>query len=88
MLTHSAFALEEGIAYSRQQFVETKGTAPYFVNATVPIIARYVLIAPLFGAVAQKLPRHTLLVTLDILRAYVVAILPFVTEAWQGPHSG
>jgi len=47
------------------------------VNATVPIVARYVLIAPLFGAVTQKLPRRTLLVTLDILRACVVAIPPF-----------
>ena len=43
----------------------------------------YVLIAPLFGAVAQKLPRRSLLVTLDILRACVVAVLPFVTEVWQ-----
>ena len=37
----------------------------------------YALIAPLLGAVAQKLPRRTLLVTLDILRACVVAIPPF-----------
>lgn len=43
----------------------------------------YVLIAPLFGAVAQKLPRRSLLVTLDMLRACVVAVLPFVTEIWQ-----
>ncbi|HEA53157.1 MAG TPA: MFS transporter [Marinobacter antarcticus] len=43
----------------------------------------YVVIAPLFGAVAQKLPRRSLLVTLDILRACVVAVLPFVTEVWQ-----
>ena len=34
----------------------------------------YALIAPLFGAVAQKLPRRTLLVTLDILRACRVAL--------------
>ncbi len=43
----------------------------------------YVVIAPLFGAIAQKLPRRSLLVTLDILRACVVAVLPFVTEVWQ-----
>jgi len=43
----------------------------------------YVVVAPLFGAIAQKLPRRSLLVTLDILRACVVAVLPFVTEVWQ-----
>lgn len=43
----------------------------------------YVLIAPLFGAIAQKLPRRSLLVTLDILRACVVVALPFITEIWQ-----
>jgi MFS family permease len=43
----------------------------------------YVVVAPLFGAIAQKLPRRSLLVTLDILRACVVAVMPFVTEVWQ-----
>jgi MFS family permease len=43
----------------------------------------YVIVAPLFGAIAQKLPRRSLLVTLDILRACVVAVMPFVTEVWQ-----
>lgn len=43
----------------------------------------YVGIAPLAGAYASRLPRRTLLVGLDLLRASVVCALPFVTEIWQ-----
>ncbi len=43
----------------------------------------YVGIAPLVGAYATRLPRRCLLVSLDLLRAAVVCMLPFVTEIWQ-----
>jgi len=43
----------------------------------------YVGIAPLVGAYASRLPRRTLLVSLDLLRTSVVCALPFVTEVWQ-----
>ncbi|WP_280550378.1 MFS transporter [Halomonas sp. 11-S5] len=43
----------------------------------------YVGIAPVAGAYASRLPRRTLLVTLDVLRCAVVVSLPFVTEVWQ-----
>ena len=43
----------------------------------------YVGIAPVVGAYATRLPRRALLVTLDLLRASVVMLLPFVTEIWQ-----
>lgn len=43
----------------------------------------YVGIAPLVGAYASWLPRRALLVTLDLLRASVVLLLPFVTAVWQ-----
>ncbi|WP_227370725.1 MFS transporter [Halomonas sp. M20] len=43
----------------------------------------YVGIAPLVGAYAARLPRRWLLVSLDLLRAAVVCMLPFVTEIWQ-----
>ena len=43
----------------------------------------YVGIAPLVGAYASRLPRRTLLVSLDLLRAAVVCALPFVTDVWQ-----
>lgn len=43
----------------------------------------YVGIAPVVGAYASRLPRRTLLVTLDLLRGVVVVSLPFVTAVWQ-----
>jgi MFS family permease len=43
----------------------------------------YVGIAPIAGAFVHRLPRRTLLVALDLLRAGVALCLPFVTEIWQ-----
>lgn len=43
----------------------------------------YVCVAPFASALAAHIPRKTLLVSLDIVRAGVAAALPFVTEAWQ-----
>ena len=43
----------------------------------------YVLIAPVIGAFANRLPRRAFLVSMDLVRAGVAASLPFVTEAWQ-----
>jgi MFS family permease len=43
----------------------------------------YVGIAPVVGGLAHRLPRKALLISLDLMRAGVVACLPFVTEVWQ-----
>ena len=43
----------------------------------------YIGVAPFASALAAHLPRKTLLVSLDIVRAGVAASLPFVGEAWQ-----
>ncbi|MFE9629752.1 MFS transporter [Streptomyces sp. NPDC006463] len=43
----------------------------------------YVAIAPLAGAVADRIPRRTLMVATDLTRAAVAAALPFVTEIWE-----
>lgn len=43
----------------------------------------YVTLAPIAAAVAERLPRRVFLVTLDLIRAGVIAFLPFVTEVWQ-----
>lgn len=43
----------------------------------------YVGVAPIAAAFASRLPRRSLLVALDLLRAAVVAALPFVTAVWQ-----
>lgn len=43
----------------------------------------YVGVAPFASALASALPRKTLLISLDVVRAAVAAAMPFVTEAWQ-----
>ena len=43
----------------------------------------YVLVAPVVGGLAHRLPRRGLLIGLDLARAGLVACLPFVTEIWQ-----
>ncbi len=43
----------------------------------------YVGVAPLAGGLASRLPRRTLLVALDLVRALVALALPFVDQVWQ-----
>ncbi|MBU1345344.1 MAG: MFS transporter, partial [Alphaproteobacteria bacterium] len=43
----------------------------------------YIGVAPFASALAARLPRKTLLVSLDVVRAGVAVSLPFVGEAWQ-----
>ncbi|MEU0439365.1 MFS transporter [Streptomyces sp. NPDC006186] len=43
----------------------------------------YVTIAPAAGAVAARLPRRTLMVAADLIRAGAALVLPFVDQVWQ-----
>lgn len=43
----------------------------------------YVLVAPLAGAYANRVPRRALLVALDLVRLAVVLVLPWVSQIWQ-----
>lgn len=43
----------------------------------------YVTVAPLAAAVASRLPRKAVLVSLDLVRAAVALALPWVGEIWQ-----
>ncbi|MFC0387705.1 MFS transporter [Muricoccus vinaceus] len=43
----------------------------------------YVTVAPIASAFAERLPRRTMLVTLDLVRAAVALLLPFVSEIWH-----
>lgn len=43
----------------------------------------YVGVAPVAAAFAEHLPRRAMLVSLDLVRAAVAVLLPFVTEVWQ-----
>ena len=43
----------------------------------------YVTLSPLAQAFAERVPRRSLLVALDLIRAGVALALPFVSEVWQ-----
>jgi MFS family permease len=43
----------------------------------------YIGIAPVVGAYADRLPRKSLLVAMDVVRAGVALVLPFVDAVWQ-----
>lgn len=43
----------------------------------------YVGVSPLFGMLAQRVDRRRLLVSLDLVRAALIACMPFVTDIWQ-----
>lgn len=43
----------------------------------------YVGVAPVAAAFAERWPRRTMLVTLDLVRAGVALMLPFVSQIWQ-----
>lgn len=43
----------------------------------------YIGVGPIANAFADRLPRRPLLVTLDLIRAGIALLLPFVTEVWQ-----
>lgn len=43
----------------------------------------YVAVAPVISALADRVPRRTLLVSADAVRAGVAVLLPFVGQTWQ-----
>ncbi len=43
----------------------------------------YVAVPPVAAAFAERLPRRAMLVSLDLVRAAVAVLLPFVSEVWQ-----
>ena len=43
----------------------------------------YVGVSPVVGGLADRLPRRAFLVSMDIVRAGIALLLPFVTEVWQ-----
>src|SRR3954468_6677361 len=43
----------------------------------------YVTVAPVVGGFADGLPRRAFLVAMDLVRAAIALLLPFVTQVWQ-----
>ena len=52
-------------------------------NAFAIKMLAYVGVAPVAAAFAERLPRRAMLVSLDVVRAGIAVLLPFVTEVWQ-----
>lgn len=46
-------------------------------------MAAYIGVAPMVGAFADRLPRRAFLVAMDLIRASVALVLPFVDQVWQ-----
>src|SRR5215207_9011419 len=43
----------------------------------------YVIVAPVVGGFADRLPRRAFLVAMDLIRAGIAILLPFVDQVWQ-----
>jgi H+ antiporter protein len=43
----------------------------------------YVGVSPVVGGLAGRLPRRAFLISMDLIRAAIALLLPFVTEVWQ-----
>jgi len=43
----------------------------------------YVVFAPIVGGLAHRFPRKPFLIAMDVVRAGIVLMMPFVTEVWQ-----
>src|SRR4051794_34249656 len=43
----------------------------------------YVLVAPIVGGLANRLPRRAFLVSMDLTRAAVAIALPFIDRVWE-----
>lgn len=54
-----------------------------FGTALAIKMTAYIGAAPIAAAFAERLPRRAMLVALDLVRAAVALLLPFVTEIWQ-----
>lgn len=72
------------VALSLLAFDLAGGQAGQVLGTAMAIkMVAYVLIAPLASALAERLSRRVLLVSLDLVRAATALALPFVTEVWE-----
>lgn len=46
-------------------------------------MAAYVAVAPVVGAIADRVPRRMIMLIANLVRGGVVAMLPWITEVWQ-----
>ena len=72
------------IALGLLAFDLTGGNAAMVLGLVFAIkMLAYVVLAPIAGAFAERLPRKTILIALDLVRTMAAVCLPFVSEVWQ-----
>jgi len=64
------------------QFAGAQAGAVLGTALAIKMVA-YVTVAPVVGAFAGGLPRRAFLIAMDLVRAAIALMLPFVTEIWQ-----
>lgn len=60
----------------------TQAGAVLGIALAIKMVA-YIGVAPIAAAFADRVPRKSLLVAMDLIRAAVALVLPFVTQVWQ-----
>src|SRR3954467_8628992 len=64
------------------QLAGTQAGAVLGTALAIKMVA-YVGVAPVAGAFADRLPRRAFLVSMDLVRAAIALLLPFVDQVWQ-----
>ena len=71
------------VALGLQAYELSAGSAGAVLGTALAIkMIAYVVVAPVATAFTERLPRRTMLVTLDLVRAAVALCLPFITGVW------
>lgn len=72
-----------GLALLAFDLAGRDGAAAVLGTALTLRVTAFVVLSPLAGALADRLDRKAILVTADLARVVVVALIPFVTAVWQ-----
>jgi H+ antiporter protein len=72
------------VALSLLAFEIAGGEAGSVLGIALAIkMAAYISVAPIVGAFSDRLPRRGFLIAMDLVRAAVAIVLPFVDQVWQ-----
>ena len=71
-----------GLALLAYDFALNEAGRVLGIALAIKMIA-YVVFAPIIGGFVHRLPRKTFLILMDVLRAIVVLLIPFISEIWH-----
>lgn len=72
-----------GLALLAFELAGRSGAAAILGTALTLRVTAFVVLSPLAGALADRLDRKAILVSADLARVVVVALIPYVTAVWQ-----